>query len=163
MLTNNNSLPKQSRSPIINKKKDSVSECRKPLILLAENNKKHRHELKTILDLYGIKTLEARNGEETVHLTVCERPDLVLINADLPQFDGFEATRLLRNIRQFDEMPIIVYSENTERVIRKKAFEAGADSFHIAPLDFERIDYILENFLFQGANKNYLNLGLKEI
>lgn len=163
MFTNNNALSEQSRSPIINKKRDSATEFTKPLLLLAENDKRHQREISTILDLYGIKVSAAKNGEETIHLTVCENPNLVLINADLPKLDGFEVTRLLRNIRQFDETPIIVYSESTERIIRKKAFEVGADSFHIAPLDFERIDYILENFLFRGENKNYLNLGLKEI
>jgi DNA-binding response OmpR family regulator len=163
MLTNkNNSLSEQNCSPLLTKR-NLFSGFGKPLILLAENDKKHRHELKSIMDLYAIKVLEAKNGEETVHLTVCESPDLVLINSDLPNLDGFEAVRLIRNIRQFDKMPIIMYSENTERVVRKKAFELGADSFHIAPLDFERIDYILENFLFRGVNKNYLNSIFKEL
>lgn len=120
------------------------------LVLIAENDAGNRTELKELLDLYKVGVLEAENGEEAVDLTVRECPNLVLMNAALPELDGYEAARLIRSIRSFDRTPIIFLSGETERVFRKKSFDAGADSFHIEPLDFDRLDHILENFLFRA-------------
>lgn len=127
-------------------------EQKQPLVLIAESDAAQRTELKTLLDLYGVRVLEAADGEEVIDLTVRECPNLILINAELPRLDGYEAARLIRNIKSFDRMPIIFLSAETDRVFRKRAFAVGADSFHIAPLDIERLDPILENFLFRAIN-----------
>jgi CheY-like chemotaxis protein len=124
-----------------------------PLVLIAEDDDDNRQNLKELLDLYSLGVLEAKNGEEAIDLIVGECPDLVLINARLPLLDGYEAARLIRNIKSFDRMPIIFLSGETERAFRKRAFAVGGDGYHIAPLDIDRLDQILENFLFQ-ANKN---------
>ncbi|HEX8637113.1 MAG TPA: response regulator [Pyrinomonadaceae bacterium] len=126
-----------------------VPEPPRLIVLVAESDRAERSELKELLDLYGVDVLEAENGEQAVDLTVRECPNLVLMNAVLPELDGYEAARLIRSIQSFDRMPIIFLSGETERVYRKKAFEVGADGFHIAPLDFDRLDHILENFLFR--------------
>ena len=126
-----------------------VPEPRRLSVLVAESDRAERSELKELLDLYGIAVLEAENGEEAVDLTVRECPNLVLMNAALPGLDGYEAARLIRSIQSFDRMPIIFLSGETERIFKKRAFDVGADSFHFAPLDFERLDHILENFLFR--------------
>lgn len=119
------------------------------LVLIAENDAGRRAELKELLNLYNVGVLEAESGEEAVDLIVRECPNLILMNAALPELDGYEAARLIRSIKSFDETPIIFLSGETERIFRKKAFDAGADSFHFAPHDFERLDHILENFLFR--------------
>ena len=120
------------------------------LVLIAESDRADRSELKELLDLYGVRVLEAENGEEAVDLTVRECPNLVLMNAALPGLDGYEAARLIRSIKSFDRTPIVFLSAETDRVFRKKALDIGADGFHIAPLDFDRLDQILENFLFRA-------------
>lgn len=118
-------------------------------VLVGENNDRHRQNLKELLDLYGISVLEAENGEEVIEVTLQKRPDLILLNTELPKLDGFEATRAIRNIKSLDNIPIIFLCAETERIFRKHAFEVGGDSFHIAPLNLERLDYILEHFLFR--------------
>jgi CheY-like chemotaxis protein len=123
-------------------------EQKRPLVLIAEGDTDNRTELKALLDLYGISVLEAENGEEAIDLVVRQCPNLVLINARLPLLDGYETARLIRNIKSFDRMPIIFHSDETERVFRKRAFAVGGDGYHIAPLDIDRLDLILENFLF---------------
>ena len=105
-----------------------------------------------LLDLYDIGVLEAENGEETIDLTVRECPDLVLINVELPKLDVYEAVRLIRNIKSFESMPVIFHSDETERAFRKRAFDVGGNGFHIAPLYIERLDLILENFLFCASD-----------
>jgi DNA-binding response OmpR family regulator len=146
-------LPVQHRPQTFPAISAALSIQKRPQVLIAEADGEIRSELKTLLDLYGIDVLEARDGEEMVDLTVRECPDLVLINVELPLLDGYEAARLIRNIKSFDRMPIIFLSDETDRAFRKRAFAAGGDSYHIAPLDFERLDSILENFLFR-ANEN---------
>ena len=127
---------------------NTFPEQKRPIVLIAEGDDLHRAELKMLLDLYDIGVLEAENGEETIDLMVRECPDLVLINVELPKLDGYEVVRLIRNIKSFDSMPIIFHSNETERAFRKRAFAVGGNGFHIAPLDIDRLDLILENFLF---------------
>lgn len=141
LQTQNDSQP--HRNPT-----NTYSEPQRPLILIAENDEEKRELLKTLLDLYDVAVIEAQTGEEAMDLTVGTRPDLVLINTDLPGLDGFETTRLIRAIKSFDDMPIVFISHETERIYRKKAFDVGGNCFHIAPLDIERLDHILENYLF---------------
>jgi DNA-binding response OmpR family regulator len=93
--------------------------------------------------------LQAGSGEETIDFTVLKRPDLILINTDLPGIGGFEIVRLIRAIKCFDKMPIIFVSGETERAFRKQAFAAGGDGYYFAPLDLDRLDTLLENFLFR--------------
>ena len=127
-----------------------VPEPQRLIVLVAESDLRERAELKGLLDLYGVRVVEAENGDEAVDLTIRECPNLVLLNAALSGFDGYEAARLIRSIKSFDKTPIIFLSGETERVFRKKAFDVGADGFHFAPLDFERLDAILENYLFRS-------------
>lgn len=129
-------------------------EQKRPLVLIAETDENNRVQLKMLLDLYGVGVLEARDGEEAIDLTVRSRPDLVLINADLPLLDGFETTRLIRNIKAFDRVPIVFLSARTERALRKRAYAVGGDGFHIEPLDIDRLDLLLENFLFRAGDFN---------
>ena len=126
-----------------------------PLVLLVENDCGKREMLRDLLELYNIKVLEARTGEEAVDLTVRSRPDLVLMNAKLPLLDGFEAARLIRAIKSLNLTPIVFLSNRTERTFRKKAFAVGGNSYHIEPLDLERLDAILENFLFSQSRQTF--------
>lgn len=122
------------------------------LILIVEDDDEQRSFLKMLLDLYDVIVLEARTGEEAIDLIVGSRPDLVLINTELPGLDGFETTRLIRAIKSFDDMPIIFLSPETERVYRKKAFDVGGNYFHVTPIDLERLDHTLDNYLFNVAS-----------
>lgn len=128
-----------------------TAELKRKSVLVADGDETRRSEIKELLDLYNVGVLEARDGEEAIDLIVGECPNLTLINADLPRLDGYEVARLIRNIKSFDQMPIIFLSEQTERSFRKRAFDVGADGFHIEPLDFERLDHILENYLFRSG------------
>lgn len=119
-----------------------------PLVLIAEPDAAHRTKLKELLDLYDVAVLEAHNGEAAIDSTVRECPNLIFINSGLPKLDGYETVRLIRSIKSFDDTPIVFLSGETESALRRKAFAVGADSFHLAPLNLERIDWILERFLF---------------
>ena len=147
----NNVLQFPIRSHDLARLSSFVPEPRRLIVLVAESDRADRSELKELLDLYGVDVLEAENGEQAVDLTVRECPNLVLMNAALPELDGYEAARLIRSIKSFDRMPIVFLSSETERVYRKKAIDVGVDSFHFAPLDFDRLDQILENFLFRTS------------
>ena len=142
----------ESSTPPLNAAPAAQLELKRPLVLVVDTDEDNRLQLKMLLDLYGIVVLEARDGEEAIDLTVRERPDLVLINADLPRLDGFETTRLIRNIRSFDRMPIVFLSARTEHALRKRAFAVGGDGFHIEPLDIDRLDQLLEKFLLLAGD-----------
>ena len=126
----------------------AFSEPKHPLILIADD-RNNCAGLKLLLDLYGIDVLEAGSGEETIDFTVLKHPDLILINTNLPGIDGFETVRLIRAIKCFDKMPILFLSDETERAFRKRAFAVGGNGYYLRPLDIDRLDNLLENFLFR--------------
>jgi DNA-binding response OmpR family regulator len=127
---------------VVRQKKEAL------LVIVVESDQEKCQSLKSLLDLYQLDVLTSDNGEEAIDLAVLHHPQMIIINTDLAELDGFETVRLLRTIKTFDQMPIIFLSDQTERIFRKKAFEVGGNAFHLEPLDIERLDEILGRFLF---------------
>ena len=98
-------------------------------MLLVDDHAMVRQGLKSILDLYDdIEVVgEAADGEEAVELTQAHRPDIVIMDVNMPRLDGVEATKRIK--RQFPATTVIGLSvqggEHIERVIK----DAGAASF----------------------------------
>ena len=117
-------------------------------MMVVKSDDDKRRSLTSLLELYQVDILPVDNGVEAIDLAVFYNPEMVIMNTDLAGLDGFETARLFRTIKAFDQIPIIFLSDQTERIIRKKAFEVGGNAFHLEPLDLERLDEILERFLF---------------
>lgn len=135
-------------TPTVQRVFSSAAEKKTPLVLIAGESLADRLIIKDLLDLYNILILETENGEQTLDLTVSHRPDLIFIDSALLGLDAFEAVRLIRSINSLSIVPIIFLSDYPERTERCKAFSSGADDYLIKPLDLDRIDNMLEKFLF---------------
>jgi CheY-like chemotaxis protein len=109
-------------------------------VLYVEDNDDNVYMLKMRLELLGdFEVMAAENGEKGCELAAAERPDVILMDLEMPVIDGWEATRRLKNNPQTRDIPIIALSAHALAGAREKAIAAGADEFDTKPIEFDRL------------------------
>lgn len=102
-------------------------------ILVAEDHFDSREALSGLLEAFGFRVLTAVNGREAVDVAIRYVPDLILMDIMMPELDGFEATRLLRETATTRHIPIIVLT--AMEGARQIALQAGANEFVPKPIE----------------------------
>lgn len=102
-------------------------------ILVVEDNEDNRRIMRDLLTASGYAVIEALTGEEGVRLALEERPDLVLMDIQLPVMDGYEATRRIKSQAGAAAPPIVAVTSYALSGDDKKAFEAGCDGYVTKP------------------------------
>ena len=105
------------------------------LILIVEDNEKNRKLLRDVLQFKGYRTIEAESGEDGVTLATQHKPDLVLMDYQLPGIDGIEAFRRIRNASATAHIPIVAVTASAMPEETKKMKEAGFDGFLTKPIN----------------------------
>jgi CheY-like chemotaxis protein len=109
-------------------------------ILYVEDNDDNVYMLKMRLELTDeFEVLVAEDGEAGCAKAAAERPDLILMDLELPTIDGWEATRRLKNDPETRDIPVIALSAHALAGSREKALAAGCNEFDTKPIDFERL------------------------
>jgi len=117
-------------------------------VLYVEDNDDNVYMLKMRLELLGdFEVVSAEDGEKGCAMALSERPDIILMDLEMPVVDGWEATRRLKNDPQTRDIPIIVLSAHALAGERDKALAAGADEFDTKPIEFERLVATLHRLL----------------
>lgn len=102
-------------------------------ILVVEDHEENRRIMRDLLTAAGYEMLEALTGEEGVARAETERPDLILMDIQLPGLDGYEATRRIKAIPALRAIPIIAVTSYALSGDDRKAFEAGCDAYVTKP------------------------------
>ena len=102
-------------------------------ILVVEDQADNRRILRDLLTSAGYEMIEAVTGEEGVALAERERPDLILMDIQLPGLDGYEATRRIKANPALRQIPIIAVTSYALSGDDVKAFEAGCDAYFAKP------------------------------
>ena len=108
----------------------------KPLILIVEDDAPVRNLMTTTLKANDYRYLVASNGEEAILEASSHNPDIVLLDLGLPDLDGVE---VIRRIRSWSNMPIIVISARSEDNDKIEALDAGADDYLTKPFSVEEL------------------------
>jgi CheY-like chemotaxis protein len=95
----------------------------------------------------GYRVLTARNGEEAIKIALIARPDLILMDIAMPDVDGLTATRRLRKHMELQHLPVIALTAFETLGFRQAAFEAGFDGYLTKPIDFVKLNNLIEVFL----------------
>jgi two-component system cell cycle response regulator DivK len=119
-------------------------------ILIVEDNEKNMKLVRDILRHNGHTTLEAVTGEEGVRLALSERPDLVLMDIQLPDIDGIEALRRIREVKALDGMPVIAVSASVMPDDQHKIVSSGFDAFITKPINLKQFLETVKRFLAGG-------------
>jgi CheY-like chemotaxis protein len=108
--------------------------------LYVEDNDDNVYMLKMRLELTDeFEVLVAEDGERGCAMAELERPDLILMDLELPVIDGWEATRRLKANPATRDIPIIALSAHALAGAREKALAAGCDEFDTKPVEFDRL------------------------
>jgi two-component system cell cycle response regulator DivK len=102
-------------------------------ILAVEDHEENRRILRLLLGSAGFEMIEALTGEDAVVMAEKERPDLILMDIQLPGLDGYEATRRIKANPDLRHIPIIVVTSYALSGDDVKAFEAGCDAYVTKP------------------------------
>ena len=105
---------------------------RKP-ILVVEDQEDNRRILRDLLTNAGYEIIEAENGEEALAVVARERPDLILMDIQLPLLDGYEVTRRIKADPALRSIPIIAITSYALSVDESKARAAGCDAYVTKP------------------------------
>ena len=109
-------------------------------VLYVEDNDDNVYMLKMRLELLDdFEVVVAEDGEKGCAMALSERPDIILMDLEMPVVDGWEATRRLKADPQTRDIPIIALSAHALAGEREKALAAGADEFDTKPIEFERL------------------------
>lgn len=120
-------------------------------LLYVEDNDDNVYMLKMRLELLdGFEVLVAPDGEKGCAMAAAERPDLILMDLEMPGVDGWEATRRLKADPQTRSIPVIALSAHALAGTREKALAAGCDEFDTKPIDFDRLVATIERLLKAG-------------
>ena len=102
-------------------------------ILFVEDQEDNRRIIRDLLHSAGYQTLEAVTGLEGVATAERERPDLILMDIQLPGIDGHEATRRIKANPELRHIPVIAVTSYALSGDETKAFEAGCDGYVTKP------------------------------
>lgn len=120
-------------------------------ILLAEDNEMNRDMLSRRLSRRGYDVIIATDGDRAVSLAQAEKPDLILMDIDLPIIDGYEATRRLRAAPATRHIPVLGLSAHAMLGDREKALAAGCSDYDTKPIDMPRLLQKIEHLLTRTA------------
>jgi two-component system, cell cycle response regulator DivK len=102
-------------------------------VLAVDDQEDNRRILRDLLTSAGYEVIEAINGEEAVTLAESQRPDLILMDIQLPGIDGYEATRRIKSNPVLRATPLIVVTSYALSGDETKAMAAGADAYVSKP------------------------------
>ena len=108
-------------------------------ILLVEDHEMNRKMLTRRLLRRDFEVLEAHDGLEALHMARAEQPDLIIMDMSIPEIDGWEATRRLKEDPATGSIPILGLSAHAMSGDRKKGLDAGCDEYDTKPVDFNRL------------------------
>ena len=116
-------------------------------VLVAEDDEDIRLMMLMLLRMKGYKTAEARDGQETLEVAQELRPDLILVDLQLPRLNGFGVARFVRQHEALHRVPIIVVSAHDPAKHRAPALAAGCNAYVQKPIDFDSLDGLILNLL----------------
>ncbi|MBD2519725.1 response regulator [Nostoc sp. FACHB-973] len=120
-------------------KMGNILSSSQPLILLAEDNEANVLTITQYLEAYGYQIVIANNGYEAVEIAKAQRPQLILMDVQMPEMDGLEATRQIRADADIAHIPIIALTSFAMRSDREQILAVGVDSYMAKPVSLKEL------------------------
>jgi len=120
-------------------------------VLVVDDENAIRRYLRTALTAQGFTVYEAASGEEAVNAVLSDRPDIIILDLGLPDFDGIEVTRRLR---EWSQTPIIILSVREAENDKIAALDAGADDYLTKPFGTGELMARMRVVMRRLANKS---------
>ena len=119
-------------------------------ILVIEDNALNMKLVRSLLNLGEFNVLEAQDAEKGIHLARKHRPDLILMDIQLPGMDGLSATRNIKGDSELKDIPVVALTSYAMQGDEKKAKEAGCTGYISKPIDTRKFIQSISQFLKNG-------------
>jgi CheY-like chemotaxis protein len=116
-------------------------------VLVIEDNEINLYLLRTILEKLGHQVFEARDGHTGVKLAKMEKPDLILMDIQLPGLDGYEATKEIQAMEELKDIPIIAITSYAMVGDKEKILAAGCTAYIEKPIEPETFIEELKKYI----------------
>ena len=123
----------------------------KGTILYVEDNVDNRTLVRRILLSEDYNLIEAVNAVDALRVLENTKPDLILMDINMPDMDGYTLTSKIKTIPGFERIPILALTANVMRGDKEKTLEAGCDGYIQKPLDIDQLIREVERFLARSA------------
>ncbi len=106
-----------------------------PTVLLIEDNPQNRYLVEFLLRQHGYRVLLAADGPEGIEAARRHRPDVILLDVQLPGMDGYAVARMLRGVPSLERTPIIAVTSHAMAGDRQRCLDAGCTGYIEKPID----------------------------
>jgi len=122
-----------------------------PRILIIEDNQDSRTFLARGFQRHGFDVVAAENGKDGIEKAKSDKPDLIVMDMNLPEMDGWEAAREIKKDEEMAGIPIVALTGHAMDGDRERAMEAGCTEFCVKPMEFEELLGKIEGILKGNA------------
>jgi two-component system, cell cycle response regulator DivK len=127
-------------------------EIKKSTILYVEDNPDNRSLIRRVLEAEGYAMIEAVNAVQALEKLEGNAVDLVLMDINMPDMDGYTLTAKIKAVEKFSKIPIIAVTANVMRGDREKSLGAGCDGYIQKPIDIDTLSQQIERFILRSTN-----------
>jgi len=148
---------KISKSPLDQKESQNlyyISFDQPGTILIVDDIMFNREVLKGYLSNYGFSFIEAGNGKEAVHLAQSQKPSIILMDVKMPEMDGYEAAKIIKNTPELSQIKIIIISASELKQQDERKLKGFGDSYLLKPISKADLVSELMKFHPYSINKN---------
>ncbi len=124
----------------------------KGTILYVEDNPDNRNLIRRVLGADGYSVVDAVNAEQAIEQLEGNAIDLILMDINMPEMDGYTLTTKIKAIQKFSKIPIVAVTANVMRGDREKSLEAGCDGYIQKPIDIDTLAQQVERFIIRSTN-----------
>jgi two-component system, cell cycle response regulator DivK len=122
-------------------------------ILYIEDNIDNRVLIRRLLNSEGFEVIEAGSAAEGIGLLNSIKPDLILMDINMPDQDGYSLTAQIRRMPGFAEIPIVALTANVMRGDRERSLEAGCDGYIQKPIDIDIFPQQIERYIQRKSSR----------
>lgn len=116
-------------------------------VLIVEDNELNMKLFRDLLEAHGIGTLETRNGMEVLEIAREKKPDLVLMDIQLPEVSGLDVTKWLKNDEALKSIPVIAVTAFAMKGDEEKIREGGCEDYISKPISVTRFLEVIQTHL----------------
>jgi two-component system cell cycle response regulator DivK len=127
-------------------------EINKGTILYVEDNPDNRSLVRRVLQAEDYAVVEAINAMQALEKLESGNIDLVLMDINMPDMDGYTLTAKIKAIQKFSKIPIVAVTANVMRGDREKSLGAGCDGYIQKPIDIDTLSQQIERFITRSTN-----------
>lgn len=123
------------------------------LILHVEDNFENRMLVRRLLLCEGYQVIEAEQAAQALEILKTKVPDLILMDINMPDMDGYTLTNTIKTIPGLANIPIIAITANVMKGDREKTLQAGCDGYIEKPIDVDRFPEQVERYFHQFTDR----------